>query len=142
MVKLELSRYLFSTSSLDTNVSSNIKLWDKLFQGGKCLNNMDMVMKLGAESPVVIFSKSTCCISHSIETLIRGFGANPLVYELDKLSNGKQMEKALVELLGCKSSVPAVFIGEEFVGGSNEIMSLNVRGKLKNLLLKANAIWI
>ncbi|KAK4716892.1 hypothetical protein R3W88_015230 [Solanum pinnatisectum] len=103
---------------------------------------MDMVMKLGAESPVVILSKSTCCISHSIETLIRGFGANPTVYELDKLSNGKEMEKALIELLGCKSSVPAVFIGEEFVGGSNEIMSLNVRGKLKNLLLKANAIWI
>ncbi|XP_060215520.1 monothiol glutaredoxin-S6-like [Lycium barbarum] len=103
---------------------------------------MDMVMKLGAESPVVIFSKSTCCISHSIETLIRGFGANPTVYELDKVSNGKQMEKALVELLGCTSSVPAVFIGEEFVGGSNEIMSLNVRGRLKQLLLKANAIWI
>ncbi|XP_059316099.1 monothiol glutaredoxin-S6-like [Lycium ferocissimum] len=103
---------------------------------------MDMVMKLGAESPVVIFSKSTCCISHSIETLIRGFGANPKVYELDKISNGKEMEKALIELLGCKSSVPAVFIGEEFIGGSNEIMSLNVRSKLKQLLLKANAIWI
>ncbi|KAF3675245.1 Monothiol glutaredoxin-S6 [Capsicum annuum] len=103
---------------------------------------MDMVMKLGAESPVVILSKSTCCISHSIETLIRGFGANPTVHELDKISNGKEMEKALVELLGGKSSVPAVFIGEEFIGGSNEIMSLNVRGKLKQILLKANAIWI
>ncbi|KAG5607350.1 hypothetical protein H5410_028842 [Solanum commersonii] len=67
---------------------------------------MDMVMKLGVESPVVIFTKSTCCIFHSLETLIR------------------------------------VFIGEEFVGGSNEIMSLNVRGKLKQVLLKANAIWI
>nr|XP_009761795.1 PREDICTED: monothiol glutaredoxin-S6-like [Nicotiana sylvestris] len=102
---------------------------------------MDMVMKLGAESPVVIFSKSTCCMSHSIETLIRGFGANPTVYELDKLPNGRQMENALVEL-GCQLSVPAVFIGKNFVGGSNEIMSLNVRGKLKQLLLRANAIWI
>ncbi|KAF3675246.1 Monothiol glutaredoxin-S1 [Capsicum annuum] len=101
---------------------------------------MDMVMKLGAESSVVILTKSTCCISHSIETLIRGYGANPTVYELDKLTNGKEMEKALVELLGSKSSVPAVFIGEEFVGGSNEI--INVRGKLKQLLLKANSIWI
>ncbi|KAK4353890.1 hypothetical protein RND71_026084 [Anisodus tanguticus] len=98
---------------------------------------MDMVMKLGAERSVVIFSKSTCCISHNIEILLRGFGANPIVYELDKVSDGKEMEKALIELLGCKSSVPAVFIGEEFVGGSNEITSLNVRGKLKNLLLKA-----
>ncbi|XP_009624458.1 monothiol glutaredoxin-S6-like [Nicotiana tomentosiformis] len=102
---------------------------------------MDMVMKLGATSPVVIFSKSSCCISHSIETLIRSFGANPTVYELDRHSNGKQIEKALTEL-GCQPSVPAVFIGNEFIGGSNEIMSLNVRGKLKHLLIRANAIWV
>ncbi|OIS98611.1 PREDICTED: monothiol glutaredoxin-S6-like [Nicotiana attenuata] len=102
---------------------------------------MDMVMKLGAASPVVIFSKSSCCISHSIETLIRSFGANPTVYELDRLPNGKQIEKALIEL-GCQPSVPAVFIGNEFVGGSNEIMSLNVRSKLKQLLIRANAIWV
>ncbi|KAG5592847.1 hypothetical protein H5410_043361 [Solanum commersonii] len=59
---------------------------------------MDMLMKLGATSAVVIFTKSSCCISHSIETLIRRFGANPTVYELDTHPNGKQMEKALIEL--------------------------------------------
>ncbi|CAN4106796.1 unnamed protein product [Withania somnifera] len=90
---------------------------------------MDMVMKLGAASAVVIFTKSSCCICQSIETLIRSFGANPVVYELDTLPNGKQMEKALIEL-GCQPSVPAIFIGKEFIGGANEIMSLNVRGKL------------
>ncbi|KAH0682120.1 hypothetical protein MTR67_016892 [Solanum verrucosum] len=102
---------------------------------------MDMVMKLGASSGVVIFTKSSCCISHSIETLIRSFGANPTVYELDTHPNGKQMEKALIEL-GCHPSVPAIFIGKELVGGANEIMSLNVRGKLKQLLIRANAIWV
>ncbi|OIS98612.1 PREDICTED: monothiol glutaredoxin-S6-like [Nicotiana attenuata] len=102
---------------------------------------MDMVMKLGATSPAVIFAKSSCCISHSIETLIRSFGANPTVYELDRHPNGKQIEKALIEL-GCQPSVPAVFIGNEFVGGSNEIISLNVRSKLKQLLMRANAIWV
>ncbi|XP_060186379.1 monothiol glutaredoxin-S2-like [Lycium barbarum] len=93
---------------------------------------MDMVMKLGAASPVVIFTKSSCCISHSITTLFCSFGINPTIYELDKLSNGKQIEKALIEL-GCQPSVPAIFIGNEFVGGANEIMSLNVRGQLKQL---------
>ncbi|XP_019178980.1 PREDICTED: monothiol glutaredoxin-S6-like [Ipomoea nil] len=103
---------------------------------------MEKVMELGAESPVVIFSKSSCCISHSIETLIRGFGANPSVYKLDELAEGAQMEKALVEM-GCNpSGVPAVFIGKHFVGGSNEIMSLNVKGKLKKMLIDANAIWV
>ncbi|XP_049390238.1 monothiol glutaredoxin-S1-like [Solanum stenotomum] len=112
---------------------------------------MDMVMKLGATNAVVIFTKSSCCISHSIETLIRSFGANPTIYELDTHPNGKQMEKALIELgcqpsalmeLGCHPSVPAIFIGKELVGGANEIMSLNVRGKLKQLLIRANAIWV
>ncbi|KAG5609056.1 hypothetical protein H5410_020337 [Solanum commersonii] len=102
---------------------------------------MDMVMKLGTSSSVVIFTKSSCCISHSIETLIRSFGANPIIYELDTHPNGKQMEKALMEL-GCHPSVPAIFIGKELVGGANEIMSLNVRGKLKQLLIRANAIWV
>ncbi|EYU24044.1 hypothetical protein ABFS82_12G007000 [Erythranthe guttata] len=102
---------------------------------------MDTVKGLGAGSPVVIFSKNNCCMSHAIMVLIRGFGANPVVYELDHLTNGLQMEKALTEL-GCSPSVPAVFIGKKFVGGSNEIMSLNIKGELKKLLIKANAIWM
>ncbi|KAL1569582.1 monothiol glutaredoxin-S2-like [Salvia divinorum] len=102
---------------------------------------MDTIAKLGSENPVVIFSKSNCCMSHAIDTLIRGYGANPRVYELDQLAEGDQMEKDLMAL-GCNPSVPAVFINKEFVGGSNEIISLNVRGKLKPLLIKANAIWV
>ncbi|CAA0831864.1 Monothiol glutaredoxin-S6 [Striga hermonthica] len=99
------------------------------------------VMELGAGNPVVVFSKTTCCMSYAIVMLIRGFGANPVVYELDNVPYGRQMEKALMGL-GCNPSVPAVFIGQEFIGGSNEIMSLNVKGKLKPLLMKANAIWM
>ncbi|KAF3623976.1 Monothiol glutaredoxin-S6 [Capsicum baccatum] len=102
---------------------------------------MDVVNRLGAESPVVIFGKSNCCMSHSIETLIRNFGANPTVYNLDEIEKGKKLEKALIEM-GCNPSTPAIFIGKEFVGGSDEVMSLNVKGKLKELLIKANAIWI
>ncbi|KAL0284723.1 UNVERIFIED_CONTAM: Monothiol glutaredoxin-S2 [Sesamum calycinum] len=102
---------------------------------------MDMMTKLGMEKPVVIFSKTNCGISHAISTLIRGFGANPTVHELDELPNGREIEKALMAL-GCNPSVPAVFIGKEFVGGSNEIMSLNIRGMLRPLLINANAIWI
>ncbi|KAK4720913.1 hypothetical protein R3W88_011146 [Solanum pinnatisectum] len=94
---------------------------------------MDMVMELRTTNSVVIFTKSGCCISHSVKTLIRSFGANPTVYELDTHPNGKQMEKALKNL-GCQPSVPAVFIGKELVGGAKEIMSLNLRGMLKQLL--------
>lgn len=104
---------------------------------------MDTVItRLASDKPVVIFSKSSCCMSHSIKTLISSFGANPTVYELDELPNGHQLEKALLASGGRRQSVPAVFIGEEFVGGANEVMSLHVKGQLVPLLKKAKAIWV
>ncbi|KHN28226.1 Monothiol glutaredoxin-S6 [Glycine soja] len=94
-----------------------------------------------AEKPVVIFSKSTCCLSHSMTSLIRSFGANPTVHELDEMANGQQIESALLHM-GCQPSVPAVFIGQRFIGGSKKIMSLHVRNELVPLLKNAGAIWI
>ncbi|GMP99986.1 hypothetical protein ACSBR1_021770 [Camellia fascicularis] len=102
---------------------------------------MATVSNLGTERPVVIFSKSDCCISHSIKTLIYSFGASPAIYELDELSNGRQLERELLSL-GRRPSVPAVFIGGELVGGSNEIMSLQIQGKLVKLLREAKAIFL
>ncbi|XP_057964326.1 monothiol glutaredoxin-S2-like [Malania oleifera] len=108
---------------------------------------MDMVMSLGSEKPVVIFSKSSCCMSHSIQKLISSYGANPEVHELDKVPSGKEMESAC-KLLGQSAEtsstahVPAVFIGHQFVGGANEVMSLHIQGKLAPLLIQAKAIWV
>ncbi|KAK7284689.1 hypothetical protein RJT34_19439 [Clitoria ternatea] len=102
---------------------------------------MEMITSMVAEKPVVIFSKSTCCLSHSMTSLMRGFGANPTVHELDEMANGQQIESALLQL-GCQPSVPAVFIGQRFIGGSKKIMSLHVRNELVPLLKNAGAIWI
>lgn len=102
---------------------------------------MDTVTSMVGEKPVVIFSKSTCCLSHSVTSLIRSFGANPIVYELDKIVNGSQIESELLQM-GCKPSVPAVFIGQQFRGGSKKIMSLHVRNQLVPMLKDAGAIWI
>ncbi|XP_071720832.1 monothiol glutaredoxin-S6-like [Rutidosis leptorrhynchoides] len=102
---------------------------------------MATVTALVTDRPVVVFSKSTCCMSYTITTLISSFGANPVVYEIDKHPEGEQIEKELKEL-GCKPSSPAVFIGGKLIGGANEIMSLQLKGQLQQLLLKAKAIWI
>ncbi|XP_009622506.1 monothiol glutaredoxin-S2-like [Nicotiana tabacum] len=102
---------------------------------------MESVKKMIAEKPVVMFSKSKCCMCHTIKTLISSFGANLTVYELDELSNGLQLEKALLAS-GRRPSVPAVFIGQELIGGANEIMSLHLEGNLIPLLKKAKAIWL
>ncbi|KAF7154573.1 hypothetical protein RHSIM_Rhsim01G0281300 [Rhododendron simsii] len=103
--------------------------------------NTNTVMNLGAQGPLVIFSKSDCCMSDSMKILFYDFGANPTIYELDQLQNGKQLERELVAL-GRGPSVPMVFIGGELVGGPNEVTSLHVRGELVRKLLRARAIHI
>ncbi|CAL5194423.1 unnamed protein product [Lathyrus oleraceus] len=102
---------------------------------------MDLLASLTENKPVVIFSKSTSIMSHTVKALIRSFGAEPIVIEIDKMANGHQIERALIQL-GCRPSVPAVFIGQQFIGGTDEVISLNVQNKLAPMLLKASAIFI
>ncbi|GAA0160906.1 hypothetical protein LIER_17349 [Lithospermum erythrorhizon] len=66
---------------------------------------MDTINKLVGSRPLVIFSKSNCCISHTIVTLICSFGANPTVYELDELPNGEQLQQALEAALGQRANL-------------------------------------
>ncbi|GKV39002.1 hypothetical protein SLE2022_166440 [Rubroshorea leprosula] len=102
---------------------------------------METVTKLTAEKPVVIFSKSTCCMCHTIKTLFCDFGVNPTVHELDEMPRGREIEQALSRL-GCSPTVPAVFIGGELVGGSNEVMSHHLNRSLIPMLRRAGAIWV
>ncbi|XP_074278938.1 monothiol glutaredoxin-S1-like [Silene latifolia] len=102
---------------------------------------METVRRLVEDKPVVIFSKSSCCMSHSMKQLISGYGANPIVYDLDELPNGREIDRTL-QKIGCKQGVPAVFIGQKLVGGANDVISLQVQGKLVPMLMEAGAIWI
>ncbi|PIN07512.1 Glutaredoxin [Handroanthus impetiginosus] len=102
---------------------------------------MERLSKMVSEKPVVIFSKSSCCMSHTVRSLFSDFGVNPTVYELDEIPRGREIEQALSRL-GCSPTVPAVFIGGEFVGGANEIMSLHLKRSLKPMLKSAGALWV
>ncbi|KAL1288851.1 hypothetical protein HN51_057315 [Arachis hypogaea] len=102
---------------------------------------MDRVTKMASERAVVIFSKSSCCMCHTIKTLLCEFGVNPAVHELDEIPRGRDVEQALSRL-GCNPSVPAVFIGGELVGGANEVMSLHLNRSLIPMLKRAGALWV
>ncbi|KAL2244131.1 monothiol glutaredoxin-S5-like [Sesamum indicum] len=102
---------------------------------------MEGISDMVSNNPVVIFSKTSCCISHTIRSLFSDFGVNPTVYELDGVARGREIEQALSRL-GCNPTVPAVFIGGEFVGGANEVMSLHLSGSLKPMLRNAGALWL
>ncbi|KAK4742682.1 hypothetical protein SAY87_000683 [Trapa incisa] len=56
---------------------------------------MDRVKKMVAEKPVVIFSKSSCCMCYTIKSLLSEFGMNPSVHELDEMPRGEEVEQAL-----------------------------------------------
>ncbi|GER35242.1 glutaredoxin [Striga asiatica] len=101
---------------------------------------MDRISDLSSKKAVVIFTKSTCCMCHSIKALFYELGASPAVHELDHDPTGREMEWAL-RALGCNPTVPAVFVGGEFVGSARDVISLHVDGTLKKRLIKAKAIW-
>ncbi|XP_020244595.1 glutaredoxin-C1-like [Asparagus officinalis] len=105
---------------------------------------METVRDIASESAVVIFSKSTCCMCHTIKRFFSEMGVKTVVHEIDEEMNEREIEGALSRLLGrnSKSSVPAVFIGGRLIGSTDKVMSLHLEGRLLPLLRAAGAIWL
>ncbi|KZT76522.1 hypothetical protein F511_03601 [Dorcoceras hygrometricum] len=101
---------------------------------------MERIRYLASQKAAVIFTKSSCCMCHSIKALFYDLGASPAIHELDQDENGREMELAL-RGLGCNPTVPCVFIGGQFVGSTKDVISHHVDGSLKQLLINAKAIW-
>ncbi|XP_059647442.1 monothiol glutaredoxin-S2-like [Cornus florida] len=101
---------------------------------------MERVKRMVSERPLVIFTKSSCPMSHTIISLFRNFGADPAIHELDQIPRGREIEQALSR---CGyNMVPVVFIGGELAGGANEITSLHVEGSLVPWLKRARVIHL
>ncbi|XP_008779419.2 glutaredoxin-C1 [Elaeis guineensis] len=110
--------------------------------GGRA-DPLERVERLAAESAVVIFSVSTCCMCHAVKRLFCGMGVSPTVYELDEDPRGKEMERALARLLGGgPPAVPVVFIGGKLVGAMDRVMASHINGTLVPLLKEAGALWL
>ncbi|CAI0457685.1 unnamed protein product [Linum tenue] len=107
----------------------------------------ERIERLAAESAVVIFSISSCCMCHAIKRLFCGMGVNPTVYELDQAGDpiaGKEMELALMRLIGASSAaaLPVVFVGGKLVGAMDRVMASHINGTLVPLLKDAGALWL
>ncbi|MBA0682684.1 hypothetical protein Goari_024380, partial [Gossypium aridum] len=102
---------------------------------------MERVVKLASEKAVVIFSLSSCCMCHAVKRLFCGMGVNPTVYELDQDPRGKDLETALMRLLGNSQPVPVVFIGGKLIGAMDRVMASHINGTLVPLLKEAGALW-
>lgn len=78
-------------------------------------------MRMSSEKGVVIFSKSSCCMSYAVQVLFQDLGVHPTVHEIDKDPECREIEKALMRL-GCSTPVPAIFVGGKLIGSTNEVI--------------------
>ncbi|TVU49950.1 hypothetical protein EJB05_01297, partial [Eragrostis curvula] len=103
----------------------------------------DRVMKLASERAVVVFTLSSCSMCHTMTQLMADLGVNAMVHELDREPRGKEMEAALLKMLGGGGpAVPALFVGGRLVGGTKRVMSLHLAGELVPMLKNAGALWL
>lgn len=70
---------------------------------------------------------------------MKELGARAKVIELDIDGEGKEIQAKLADITGQKT-VPNVWIGSKFVGGSDDLFKLEDKGSLLDKLKAAEAI--
>ncbi|KAG2307736.1 hypothetical protein Bca52824_027484 [Brassica carinata] len=101
-----------------------------------------------SSNAVVVFSKSYCPYCVRVKELLQQLGAKFVAIELDKdivhccfynTGDGSQVQSALAEWTG-QRTVPNVFIGNNHIGGCDDVTKLHRDGKLVPMLTEAGAI--
>ncbi|GAY46800.1 glutaredoxin-C6 [Citrus sinensis] len=92
-----------------------------------------------SSNSVVVFSKTFCPFCVSVKELFQQLGVTFKAIELNKESDGSDIQSALAEWTGQKT-VPNVFIGGKHIGGCDSTTALHREGKLVPLLTEAGAV--
>ncbi|CAL0322691.1 unnamed protein product [Lupinus luteus] len=95
------------------------------------------IQRLISEHPVIIFTRSSCCMCHVMKKLLATIGVNPTVIELDD-NEISALPSAATTL---RTPTPAVFIGGNCVGGLESLVALHVSGHLVPKLVEVGALW-
>ncbi|GAU34443.1 hypothetical protein TSUD_06540 [Trifolium subterraneum] len=101
------------------------------------------IHRLITEHPVIIFTRSSCCMCHVMKKLLSTIGVNPTVIELDDneiASLPHDDDDDLASVLRNRS--PAVFIGGACVGGLESLVALHVSGHLVPKLVQVGALYV
>ncbi|KAJ4708215.1 Glutaredoxin [Melia azedarach] len=101
------------------------------------------IQRLISEHPVIIFSRSSCCMCHVMRKLLATIGVHPTVIELDDheisalpLSDHDDADSPR------SPAAPAVFIGGTCVGGLESLFALHLSGHLVPKLVEVGALWV
>ena len=82
--------------------------------------------------PIVIYTKSTCPYCHSAKALLR---AKSAAFEEIGVDGDRAAQAAMAAKANGRWTVPQIFIGDNHVGGSDDLHALEDAGELDALLL-------
>ena len=82
--------------------------------------------------PVVIYTKPFCPYCSRALSLLQKKGV--AYTEIDDAAYDAVKKRAMVQKAGGRSTFPQIFIGEQPVGGCDELMALERAGQLDKLL--------
>lgn len=133
------------TVAINTSPIARFKIGLAKLQAGKydAVETNAKIDNLIAGNPVCVFSFTTCPFCIKAKQLLDQTGAKYKVVELDQ-GGGYPIRAELAERTG-RTSVPAIFVGGQFVGGCNDgglggIVTLDKQGKLRPMLKAAGAL--
>ncbi|CAL5206201.1 unnamed protein product [Lathyrus oleraceus] len=102
------------------------------------------IQRLISEHPVIIFTRSSCCMCHVMKKLLSTIGVNPTVIELDdnEIASLPHDDDHLAFASALRNRSPAVFIGGACVGGLESLVALHVSGHLVPKLVQIGALYV
>ncbi|EEF45765.1 glutaredoxin-C6 [Ricinus communis] len=109
------------------------------------------IQRLISEHPVIIFSRTSCCMCHVMKNLLATIGVHPTVIELEDSEisalptqddNSSFSSSSSSSSSSSASSSPAVFIGGTCVGGLESLVKLHLSGLLVPKLVEVGALWV
>ena len=87
-----------------------------------------------AMSEITIYTTPYCPFCHTAKALLKRKGV--VFREIDVSRDPAERQRMMIKANG-RRTVPQIFIGETYVGGSDDLYDLERRGKLDGLLVPA-----
>ncbi|XP_054796672.1 LOW QUALITY PROTEIN: glutaredoxin-C10-like [Prosopis cineraria] len=100
------------------------------------------IQRLISEHPVIIFSRSSCCMCHVMKKLLATIGVHPTVIELDDHEIAALPASSDLDTESLRNRAPAVFIGGACIGGLESLVALHLSGHLVPKLVEVGALWV
>ncbi|HSG52404.1 MAG TPA: glutaredoxin 3 [Rheinheimera sp.] len=84
-------------------------------------------------SQVTIYTKAYCPYCVRAKSVLDNKG---VIYTEIRIDDQPELRPQMIERAGGRTTVPQIFIGEQHIGGCDDMLALDARGQLDPLLNK------